>query len=349
MKKVHPTSKLYRLSTMWSAFKTLYGLTPEQVDSFLKSYEIYDCEWKEGQAVNQTQTVPYEQVKQGLLDWYGVLNHLSALGEVEKMYIPPALDLSKGVIQNQLLFEKQFAKELGIKGGDKVLDLGCGKGRVAAHIASSTGAEVTGINIDQGQLDNAIVYAKQHELPCNFKRVDFNDLPLPFADNAFDALYEIQAFSLAKDLEKLFKELFRLLKPGGKISLLDWVRLPKYDPQNPRHAELMKRIKPFIGAIGTPSPAELENLFQKTGFNVLLSCEPSINGHQEVLIDKAGNYELFSKIIKGLVKIKVFPQHFDLLLERFTNDCEALIEAEQQELVTTSYHIIAEKRSNITV
>lgn len=334
----------YRVATIYSSLKALYRLSPQQVDAFIKSYEVYDCDWVDGKAVKDSEVVSYSEVKGKLLDWYGVLNHLCALGEVEKMYIPPALDPSKGVIANQNLFEEMFSKQIDMKAGDRVLDLGCGKGRVAAHLASYSGASITGINIDQGQLDNAAAFAKKKGLPCTFLNQDFNDLPLPFADNTFDCLYEIQALSYSKDLNKLFRELNRILKPGGKFSILDWVRLPAYDPKNPHHADLMRRIKPFIGAIGTPSPDEFADALQKAGFKVLVSHEPSIKQHQGPLIDKASVYfDYASRIVKFLVWSRLFPKHFGLLFDRLTQDGESLIEAEQLGLVTTSYHIIAQK------
>lgn len=344
---LNPNSKLYRLSTQWHAFKALYRLSPREVENFLKAYEIYDCDWIHGQAVRDSKNIEYHQVKESLLDWYGVLNHLCAIGEVEKMYIPPILDLSANVINNQMLFEKKFSKDLGIKSGDKVFEVGCGKGRVAAHIASMTGAEITAINIDQGQLDNAINFAKRNNLAqqCHFQNADLNDLPYPYADNYFDSIYEIQALSLSRDLDKLFQELGRILKPGGKLSLLEWVRLPSYDSQNPHHVELMKHIKPLIGAIGTPSPVEYEAALHKAGFDVLISEDPSINKSQELLFDKAGSYfnNLFP-FINFLVKIKILPKHFIVLFDRLGKDSEALCEADRLGLVTTSYHIVAQKR-----
>lgn len=343
--KIKPNSLGYRLATILSSIKALYQLTPEQVDSFLKSYEIYDCDWVDGKAVKDSEVVAYREIQEKLITWYKVLNLLCAIGEVEKMYIPPALDLSAGVIENQLLFERKFCAQLGMKAGDRVLDLGCGRGRVAAHLASITGAHVTGINIDQTQLDYAQAYAKKNGLSCTFLKQDFNDLPLPFPDHSFDCVYEIQAMSLSRDLDKLFKELSRITKPGGKFSILDWVRLPAYDPQNPHHADLMRRMKPFIGAIGTPTPEEFAASLQKAGFDVLVSEDPSVKQHQGPLIDNAGRYfDYASRIIKSLVWARIFPKHFVVLFDRLAQDSDSLSEAEQLGLVTTSYHIIAEKR-----
>jgi sterol 24-C-methyltransferase len=343
----NPRSKLYRLSTMLRSLKAIYQLPPEKVEAFIQAYDIYDCDWVEGQAVKDSQKVDYTQVKQNLLNWYEVINHLCAIGVVEKMYIPPTIDPSQSVINNQILFERQFAEWLGMKAGDKVFELGCGKGRVAAHLASTTGASITGINIDQGQLDNATEHARKNGLSnqCKFMNADFNDLPFPFPDNYFDCIYEVQVLSLSRDLEKLFKELNRLLKPGGKISLAEWVRLPNYDEANPHHVDLLKRIKPLVGAIGTPSPAEYETALQKAGFDVLISVDPSVNKSQELLIDKAGGY--FDKIlpfINFLVKIRILPKHFIALFDRLGKNTAALCEADRLGLVTMSYQIIAQKR-----
>jgi sterol 24-C-methyltransferase len=42
-----------------------------------------------------------------------------------------------------------------------LLDIGCGRGRVANHVASLTGGFVSGFNIDANQVNNAIAYAKE--------------------------------------------------------------------------------------------------------------------------------------------------------------------------------------------
>ncbi len=337
----------YRLSTILKSFKILYTLPREKVDAFLGSYNIYDHDWaNEEELIKEMGPDYYNEVKKKLVDYYSVLNHLCSIGQVEKMYIPPAMDLSKGIITNQTLFEKKMADDLGIKKGSKVLDIGCGRGRIASHIASYTGAHVTGINIDHGQIECAKRFAIGKGLTeqCHFQLGDLNEVPLAFADNSMDAVYQVQVFSYSKNLDELFADIYRILKPGGKVACLDWFRLDKYDSTNPEHIDLMRRIKPLIGAIGTPSIEDFTRAIEKAGFKILINENASINDLQAPLIEKADNlYTWLGRLINGLVFCRLMPSHFKELFNRLTKDGEAFVEADRKGLVTTSHYFLAQK------
>ncbi|KAI2635265.1 S-adenosyl-L-methionine-dependent methyltransferase [Xylaria nigripes] len=334
-----------RLTTFLKAFKHIHNLTPQQVADFMASYEIYNLDWADEEAMIAALGPDYQQrVGRCLTAYYSVINHLCSLGDVEKMYIPPLMDEKASVRDNQLLCEESIAREIGLKAGMKVLDLGCGRGRVAAHMTSYSGARVTGLNIDANQ----VAQAKQFNRKCNFSNEfivhDQNDLPLPFADETFDAFYEIQALSLCKDPTLLFKEIFRVLKPGSKFALVDWVSLPAYNPQDHLHTSLMRRVKPLIGAVGTPTPTSFEKALHDAGFNVTRSDNPSIDGLQSGLIDKVDIYfRSIRKLIHCLVKLHALPQHFRTLFDRLCLDGQAFVEMDNMRLITTTYRIIAEK------
>jgi sterol 24-C-methyltransferase len=325
----------------------LYKLSPKDIDAFLAAYSIFHHDWVDEHQMRVSMGDDYYKVvRKKLVDYYRVLNHVCAVGQIEKMYIPPAMDLSRNIMANQILFEQKMSRDLGIKKGDRVLDIGCGRGRVASHIASHTGANVVGMNIDLDQLESARRFAAGNGLDrqCQFRVADLNDLPLPFAPNSFDAVYQIQAFSYSRQLETLFHDLYRILKPGARLACLDWVRLPKYAPRNPSHADLMMRIKPLIGAIGTPSAEEYVELLKKAKFEICISENASIDGLQAPLIENADRF--FTRVawlIGWLVRIKVLPAHLKVLFDRLTKDGQALIEADRQRLVTTSYYILAHK------
>lgn len=338
----------YRLSTVLKSLKTLYTLPQDKIDAFLGSYIIYDHDWANEKELVENMGEDYAQtIKKKLVDYYCVLNHLCAIGQVEKMYIPPAIDLSKSIIANQKLFEQLMCKDLELSKGHKVLDIGCGRGRVASHMASLSGAEVTGMNIDPDQLESARRYALGNGLTdlCKFRFGDLNEMPFPFPDNSFDNIYEIQVvFSLAKNPQKAFKEIYRLLKPGGRFACLEWLSYDKYDPKDPHHAALMKRIKPLIGAIGTLSETQALGWIKEAGFEIIKNENASLGGLQAPLIENADKFfTRVTKLINFLVRWKVLPAHFKALFDRLTKDGDAFIEADRLGLVTTSYYIVAQK------
>lgn len=90
-----------------------------------------------------------------LAEYYKLLHLMCTLGSVEKMYLPPALDVDRSVSENQNLFEERLAADLGVGHGDIVLDLGCGCGAIASHVAELTGATVYGVNIERSQIEKA--------------------------------------------------------------------------------------------------------------------------------------------------------------------------------------------------
>jgi len=327
----------YRISTSLKALKAVYTLPEEHVDAFLKSYELFELEQVTGKNNEAASTVNY----------YQVVNHLCAVGEVEKMYIPPVMDPKLGIFGNQMMWEeKGMAEKLNVGPGSKILDVGCGRGRVAHHMASYTGAHVTGLNIDETQLSMAKEHANLTGLlskQLSFVQGNYND-PLPFPDANFDALYQVQVLTYTIDPVALAKEMFRVLKPGAKLSFLDYVQLPDYDESNPKHLDLLKKVKPVLGAVWTPKPSDFTGALEKAGFKILSSEEASVGGHQWPLIQNAESFFVpVKKILDFMTSIYVIPKHLQTLFERLTRDGEAFIEADKMGLFTTSWQIIAQK------
>ncbi|KAJ5122490.1 hypothetical protein N7526_009427 [Penicillium atrosanguineum] len=312
-KDLDNSSSPKRWKSFWTSFRYLTNLTPKEVDDFMASYVIYNLDWSDEQQMAKVLGPNYqEKVGDCLKSYYGVLNHL--------------------VLDNQILYERSIAQNIGLSAGDKVLDLGCGRGRVAAHMAQYSGAQVTGLNIDPNQIAQAKTFNEERGLKNTFVVQDFNSLPLPFDNESFDAFYQIQAL------------MFRVVKPGAKISLLDWISLPAYEPTDPKHAELMRRVKPLIGAVGTPTQQSLEKALTDCGFEIVLSENASIDGLQAPLIDTVDLYfRTLRQVILALVKLHVLPRHFKTLINRLCLDGQAFVEMDNMRLATTSYSIIAQK------
>lgn len=340
--------RYHRLSGMAKAFVKLYTLPKEKVNAFLDAYDVFQQDWRDEEKLRRDYGDEYYTVAKGkIADWYSVLNLLLTLGSVEKMYVPPAMKINGSIHDNQLLFEEKMIKDLEIKKDDRVLDIGCGRGRIAANVQRQTGAHVTGFNIDQTQIDEATENAKRLGLEdkMTFVQHDMNDHPLPFEDNSFDAIYHVQAFSYAKDLTALMKEVNRILKPGGKFSSLDYVLLPNYNPDDPHHVDLVNRTKPLLGAVGSPTVKEYEDAYKAAGFELLTSELPSKIEIDAPTIEKAStDYTRIHNTIRTLTKFKILPSHIKTLFDAMTQNVDAFLEVDKMKIVSTNYQFVGQKK-----
>lgn len=99
--------------------------------------------------------------------------------------------------------------------GARVLDFGCGCGRVARHWLARGGVDLTGTDADAA----AIRWCRGHLTDGRFE-ANGPEPPLPFADGEFDLVYALSVFThLRADLQTAWlAELGRVLRPGGLVA-----------------------------------------------------------------------------------------------------------------------------------
>jgi SAM-dependent methyltransferase len=108
----------------------------------------------------------------------------------------------------------RYLTEVGSSDVD-VLDFGCGWGGetlwLAKHVRSVVGVDIEASAIDQANR----ACAQSGTTNCRF--VHARSGVLPFHDRSFDAVFSTDTFEHVMDLDAVFQELFRVLRPGGVV------------------------------------------------------------------------------------------------------------------------------------
>jgi tocopherol O-methyltransferase len=117
-----------------------------------------------------------------------------------------------------------LADRVRIQPGEHVLDAGCGVGGSSLWLATERGAEVVGITLAARQAamarDNAIRRGVTDRV--QFEVADFTATPFP--DASFDVVWAVESMCHAPRKAAFYREAARLLRPGGRVVVADFVR-----------------------------------------------------------------------------------------------------------------------------
>lgn len=121
-----------------------------------------------------------------------------------------------GFLGSGAAYRRRTLQQHGLQPGAHLLDVACGTGLVAVEAARILGTAegITCLDPSAGMLDVA-----RTKLPAQFVLGRAEALPL--ADHAFDFLTMGYALRHVTSLEKTFREFHRVLKPGGKLLILE--------------------------------------------------------------------------------------------------------------------------------
>jgi len=198
----------------------------------------------------------------------------------------------------------QFAK---IKKGVTVIDLGSGAGNDCFIARKQTGenGKVIGIDFTPAMIDKARANAQK----LGYNNVEFRqgDIEkIPVAENTADVIVSNCVLNLVPDKDAVFKEIFRVLKPGGHFSISDIVLIGDLPEPLREDAEM------YAGCVaGAIQKEAYLNLIRANSFsNIMLQKEKPINLPDDILIKYLSEEELsfFKSGDKGIFSITVFAE-----------------------------------------
>ncbi len=132
---------------------------------------------------------------------------------IEECFNKISFVLPSDIKENDFLLREVMSWFKEIK-GINILDVGCAKGRFVKTLYEK-GTIISGIDITK----NFIIMAKKKVPRANL--VSANAIEIPFKNNFFDGILCIEVIEHIPDTEKVIIEMLRVLKPGGKIIIID--------------------------------------------------------------------------------------------------------------------------------
>ena len=145
------------------------------------------------------------------------------------------------------IWRRRTVSALGIRDGQYVLDIATGTADMAIEAARHADCRVAGIDLSEEMLRVAMKKKAQSPFPgrCYFLQGD--GTRSPFRDGSFHHAMISFGIRNVQDMDSLFRETLRLLKPGGRFAILEF-SLPETPVIREIYLFYFKRILPFIGA-----------------------------------------------------------------------------------------------------
>ncbi len=128
---------------------------------------------------------------------------------------------------------------LGLQPGGHALDLGCGVGGMLRYVARRTGNRLSGITLGENEVEEANRLIDAEGLQDLCEVVQGDSQAMPFESSTFDAVYAVYALKYYPDLDRVFSEVHRVLKPGGRFVAYCLCKSKEYDESQAAHRQLL--------------------------------------------------------------------------------------------------------------
>src|SRR5215813_9713347 len=162
----------------------------------------------------------------------------------------------------------EIPQRLHLETSSSVLEIGCGSGGYALHLAKTVGCSIVGVDVNAPGVHNANQLATTSGLEArvHFEQCDASK-NLPFNNETFDAVFANDVLCHIPGRPKVLCEMFRVLKPGGRMLFSDALVIGGLVS----HQEIATRSS--IGFYVYSPPGENERLMGQAGFRQICATD----------------------------------------------------------------------------
>ena len=247
--------------------RSLGDLAPDEVKSVVAEYTGLD------DADTEHRRERYQSL---VHDYYTLVTDFYEFGWGSSFHFAPRRR-GESFKASLLRHQRFLADRLSLKPGMQVLDAGCGVGGPMGNLARYSGAGFVGINTNAYQIERAKVHTRDVESLCRFIQGDY--MRIPESDDRYDAAIAIESMPHAPDKTAAFREIFRVLRPGGSFAAYDWCVTEDFDPGNAEHARIRKDIMNGDALPDIASTSEVCAALRAAGFELLEARDLAPESH----------------------------------------------------------------------
>jgi sterol 24-C-methyltransferase len=289
--------------------------------------------------------------------YYNLVTDFYMFGWGERFHFAPRR-AGEGFQDSLRRHERFVAEKIGLQAGMEALDVGCGVGGPARHLARQTGAHIVGLNDHAYQIERAEKLTRKRQLEHLVRFVKGDYMQVPFEADRFDAVYIIEASCHAPDRVQLFEELMRVMKPGALLAGYDWCLTDRYDDHDPDHRRIKKDIEVGSGLPELCPMHVVDTALKRAGLELLETYDRAPESSSETpwylaltgqdrglmaLPRKPVGRKLTNKVTSIMERFRLAPRGTREVSDFLNASADALVGGGRAGVFTPMYYFLARK------